>query len=283
MREAIFEGKSEEEALLKASDELGVNISEMSYEVLEVETGLFGLFGKSVKIRVRVADEPAPIVLRKGIEPLPGGEDRPSRIFERERVRGDDRPVEAPKAPREPAPVKGPEAVDALRGILDRMEVQAELSMTENDEQVLINIRSEDRESVIGRDGEVLAALQFIVNKMVNRFPESRKLVVLDAEGFRDRREEELSEMARRLGDKAIETGKVIRLSPMTAQDRRLVHLALKGRPGLTTRSDGQGAFRCLLVIPDGVRERPSAGRRDREDGSRGPDPRRDRGPGRTA
>ena len=264
MREAIFEGKTEEETLLKASSELGVNISDMKYEVLEVETGLFGLFGKSVKIRVRVQDEASSFVYRKGVEPELG----PA--------------CDAAPAIHHELPVKGPAALDALRGVLTRMDVEAEVKLTETDESVLLNIETQDHDSVIGRDGEVLAALQFIVNKMINRFPEDRKLIVLDAEGFRDRREVELGEMARGLADKAVAAHKVVRLSPMSAQDRRLVHMALKGRTGLTTRSEGEGNFRCLLIVPDGVKERPrDRGGRGGPEGGRGP--RRDWDRGRNA
>ncbi|MBM4396660.1 MAG: Jag N-terminal domain-containing protein [Deltaproteobacteria bacterium] len=262
MREAIFEGKDEEEALLKASTELGVNIRDMTYEVVEVETGLFGLFGKSVKVRVRVADEPQQFVLREGVEP-----DAMRASLGRQTREEADEPPPRRAVPREPV-VKGPEARDALAGVLLRMGIAAEVTLKEDDESVGLNVHSDDQASVVGRDGETLAALQFIVNKMVNRFPESRKLVTIDAEGFRDRREEELTKLAISLAEKAIAAGKAVRLSPMNAVDRRFVHVALKGRPGITTRSEGEGAFRCLLIVPDGVRERP-----------RDPEPPRDRGP----
>lgn len=240
MREGIFEGKSEEEALLKASEEFGVNISDMKWEVVEENTGLFGLFGKSVKLKVQVSDKPAQMVYRTATEQSPSSIEQQNGMVKPEGQ------AAAPKAPI----VKGPEAEAALRGLFERMGVDAEIVVSESDEQVLLNIKAKDRDTVVGRNGEVLAALQFVVNKMVNRFAESRKLVVLDAEGFRDQREEQLSQMAIRLGEKAIQTGKVIRLSPMSAQDRRLVHLALKDHEGVTTRSEGEGAFRRLLIVP---------------------------------
>ncbi|MBL6974812.1 MAG: Jag N-terminal domain-containing protein [Deltaproteobacteria bacterium] len=282
MREEIFEGKSEEEALLKASEVLGVNISDMSYDVLENETGLFGLFKKSVKIRVRVSDEPTEFVYRethrdensheKDIEKYGGKYD------ERDEPPPEKAPPRAPREPKEPkeTPIKGPDAVAALEGVLQRMGVGAEVNMDEDNSAVSLDISTDEEDVVVGRDGEVLSALQFVVNKMVNRFPESRKRVVVDAVGFRTRRRDSLGRLAEEMGEKAVNTGKIVRLSPMNAQDRRLVHLALKPHTGLTTRSEGDGMFRCLLIVPNSLRDRRS-GRGGRGGGSRGSRQRRDR------
>jgi spoIIIJ-associated protein len=272
MKEAEFEGRSEEEALLKASQELGVNIAEMTWEVMAHETGIFGLFGKMVRIRVRVPENAAQLVYRKEFVPGPGdtglrrtmggpgADEAPTnsdaaaaRVAAYRSESGEAAPQsEAPRGPVEPAEMKGPRAKEVLMGLLDRLEMPAEIVVKETDEEILLNIRSTEGEDLVGRDGELLSALQFLVNKIVNRFPEGRKLIVLDAEGFRDKREEVLGELARRLGEKALATRKVVRLSSMTAQDRRLVHMALKEVPGLQTRSEGEGSFRCLLIIPEG-------------------------------
>ncbi len=278
MKEAEFEGRSEEEALLKASQELGVNIADMTWEVMAHETGVFGLFGKLVRIRVRVPENAAQLVYRKEFVPGPGdtglrrsmGDAGPDA--EPEGPSGDAvaprvpawRSEAADSAPRgeagpgsgEPVEAKGPRAKEVLMGLLDRLEIPAEVIVRETDEEISLNIRSTQGEDLVGRDGELLSALQFLVNKIVNRFPEGRKLIVLDAEGFRDKREEVLGELARRLGEKALATRKVVRLSSMSAQDRRLVHMALKEVPGLQTRSEGEGSFRCLLIIPDGFAAR---------------------------
>lgn len=275
MREEVFEGRSEEEALLKASDTLGVNISDMDYEVVEQETGLFGLFRKSVKVRVRVPDEVQGIVYRESVST--GGHHDAHAPAEDA--------AEDSAGPAGPegvgATARGPEAEAALRGILERMGVDAEVTTIEDEEAIRLNIATSERDVVIGRDGEVLSALQFVLNKIVNRFPEGRKRIVLDAEGFRDRRTEELTRMAERLADKAVRTGRVIRLTAMNAQDRRVVHMALKDWPGLTTRSEGDGLFRCLMIVPTGAGEQPGTGRRSAS--RRGPRPRPGEGRGPTA
>lgn len=279
MREEIFEGKSEEEALLKASEVLGVNISDMSYDVLENETGLFGLFKKSVKIRVRVSDKPADFVYRETHR----DENRHDKDIEKYAGKYSEKDEDPPEpAPAKKTPIKGPDAVAALEGVLQRMGVGAEVSMDEDNSAVSLDISTDEEDVVVGRDGEVLSALQFVVNKMVNRFPESRKRVVVDAVGFRTRRRDSLGRLAAEMGEKAVNTGKIVRLSPMNAQDRRLVHLALKSHSGLTTRSEGDGMFRCLLIVPNSLRDRRS-GRGGRGGGSRGSRQRRDRDRGQNA
>lgn len=267
MKEAEFEGKSVEEALLAASSQLGVNISDMTYEVLQADSGLFGLFGGTVRVRVRVPDDAAQLAFRKEYVPGPGdtGLAQGMSAVDEARARGED-PGAAAGGDREDAndPTKAPRALEVLQGLLENLDVVADVTVDETREQILLNIRTDDRDTVIGRDGEVLSALQFLVNKIVNRFPEGRKLVVLDAEGFRDRREEALGALARRMGEKALSTGRVVRLSPMNAQDRRLVHMALREHPGLTTRSEGEGNYRCLLIVPNSLSAAPRPDRRAR-------------------
>lgn len=301
MKEGTFTGHSREEALLKASQELGVNISDMTYEVIEEETGLFGLFRKDVKVLVKVKDDAARIVTRASYVPGPGdtglvraaGEilelQKPSGTDDNVQVQsgqgqevdvagheavarvasveatGDNSPA---RSGVRPDIVKGPDAARVLRELLDLMGTECEVSFEENDESVLLNLAGAECDTVVGREGEVLSALQFLVNKIINRFPEDRKLVVLDSGGFRCRREQTLGQLARRLGEKAVATGRVVRLAPMSAQDRRLIHLALRDNRKVSTRSEGAGDFRRLLIIPAGFetgrKERPA-----REDNAR--------------
>lgn len=265
MKEANFEGKNVEEALLKASQELGVNIGEMTYEVLEQETGLFGLFGKSVTIRVRVSDDAAKIVTRKEYRPGPGdtglikdGEvsfpDLPamsssSHDEEDSRRKLRDSIAVVSAKPTEP---KGPRAKEVLETLLGYLGLSAEITVTEDDESAVLNISSEQRDDVVGRDGELLAALQFLVNKIVNRFPDDRKLIVVDAEGFRDQRQDSLKQLGLELAQKAMATQRAVRLSPMSAQDRRIVHLTLRDHQDVSTRSEGMGSMRRLVIIPKG-------------------------------
>jgi len=264
MREAEFEGRTEEEALLKASQELGVNIADMTWEVLDRQEGLFGMFLKQVRIRVRVAEDAAQLVYRAEYVPGPGdtglrqtmGARRPDEA-PTVPVSGEEEKKESePSMPRQAPGEKGARARAFLEGILQRLEVSGEVALRETDEQILLDVRSPDPDWM--EREELLGAIQFLVNKAVNRNPEDRKLVVVDAGGLRDRRETALRELAIRLGERALATRKAIRMAPMDARDRRIVHLALKDVAGIQTRSEGEESQRCLVIVPDGF-DRKSA------------------------
>ena len=96
----------------------------------------------------------------------------------------------------------------------------------------------------------MLAALQYLVNRVINRPSNPHRHVVLDAEGYRERRENSLAQMAKRLGTQAVEEGKIITFEPMSPRDRRVVHLALAGFPDVVTKSDGEGEDRRVRIIP---------------------------------
>ena len=117
-------------------------------------------------------------------------------------------------------------------------------------QEIHIDLVGEDEMRVIGAKGDVLLSLQFLINRMVGRHTESEELVVLDAAGYRDRRKNALAELARRLAKRAREENKAVRLSPMSAHDRRIFHITLKEMEGVTTRSEGDGLYRRLLIIP---------------------------------
>jgi spoIIIJ-associated protein len=147
-------------------------------------------------------------------------------------------------------------AVDVLSGILERMGLEGQVVRVAEQERIEIEIAGPDAGRLIGKKGQTLDALQFLVNKVVNRFPEGRQHVVLDVEGYKDRRDETLAAMAHRLAEKASRTGKVITISPMPSRERRVIHMALAECAGVTTRSDGEGTERRVRIIPDRRRER---------------------------
>ncbi len=103
---------------------------------------------------------------------------------------------------------------------------------------------------IIGKKGQTLTALQFLANRVVNRPGKHRRHVIVDAEGYRARREDTLTTMARRLGTQAVNEGKIITFEPMNPQDRRVVHLALAKFRGVVTKSDGEGEARRVQIIP---------------------------------
>lgn len=141
-------------------------------------------------------------------------------------------------------------AKEVLEGIIERMGLDTEVEVREDDEQVVLDVTGEDAGRAIGKKGQTLDALQFLVNKVVNRFPEGRRYIVVDSGDYRERHDKSLVSMARREAKRALDQGRTITLQPMPARDRRLIHLSLAKFEGVTTRSNGEGLGRRIQIIP---------------------------------
>jgi spoIIIJ-associated protein len=184
----------------------------------------------------------------------------------------------APK-PRHPDDRDDEKADDARRvtqGILDRMDLDARVTVREDDERVVLDIDGPDAGRAIGKKGMTLEALQFLVNKIVNRDPDERRHIVLDSGDYRDRHDSGLVAMAKREAKRAVTSGRAVTLEPMSARDRRVIHVSLAKFAGVSTRSEGEGSDRRLQIIP------ARAGRNERDDRRSGgaPTRERDRRPG---
>ena len=113
-----------------------------------------------------------------------------------------------------------------------------------------VEITGKDAGRIIGKKGQVLSALQFLVHRVINRPGMERRHILVDAEGYRSRRDNSLATMARRLGKQAVDEGKIITFEPMNPRDRRVVHMALAKFEGVITKSDGEGEGRRVQIIP---------------------------------
>jgi spoIIIJ-associated protein len=133
----------------------------------------------------------------------------------------------------------------------------------------VLEIQTGDTELVIGRRGVVLDALQHLVNKAVfkdrtdrdrdkDKDKERTKPLVVDAGGFRDKQVARLRELAQKMGEKALQTKQIVELQPMTPHDRRIVHMAIAEIPGLSSRSEGEGEDRHILVVPGAAAAAPA-------------------------
>ncbi|MBZ0120323.1 MAG: KH domain-containing protein [Sandaracinaceae bacterium] len=157
---------------------------------------------------------------------------------------------------------KAEQAAEVLAGIVRRMSLDVGVAVREDAERVVLDVTGPDAGRVIGKKGQTLDALQFLVNKVVNRFPESRRYVVVDSGDYRDRHDSSLVNLARREAKRAVEQGRTITLQPMPARDRRLIHLSLAKFPGVTTKSNGEGLGRRIQIIPSRAQGRVERGRR---------------------
>ena len=137
-----------------------------------------------------------------------------------------------------------------LEGILTHMGIAAPVSVEETAESILLNIKSDGGGLLIGRRGQNLDAIQYIVNKAANRSINGRKMIIIDTEAYRKRREESLVTLAEKLGEKVKKTKKAVTISHMNAHDRRIIHMALQNDASLTTKSRGEGEYRKIVIIP---------------------------------
>jgi spoIIIJ-associated protein len=157
---------------------------------------------------------------------------------------------------------KGELAAEMVSEIISRMGLKVAVQIREDAEEVVIDLSGEDAGRVIGKKGQTLDALQFLINKIVNRFPEGRRHIVVDSGDYRERRESGLASLARREAKRAIQQSRIITLEPMSPRDRRVVHLSLAKFPGVSTRSDGQGPDRRVRIIPARGQQRDRQPRR---------------------
>jgi spoIIIJ-associated protein len=209
-----FEGKTTEEAIENACRQLNLKKDEVDIEIVEPgSAGIFGLVGgRKAKIIVSTA---------KGSGETP------------DNING----LAVAKA--------------ALENILALIPVEGTTVNAEQiDGTISLNIKGDTSGLLIGRKGRTLDALQFIVNKIVNKTLEKRAQVVIDSENYRERRRDSLIEMALRMGDRAKKTRKSVATNILNPHDRRIVHLTLRDDKGLDTKSRGEGILKKVLIIP---------------------------------
>ncbi len=221
-----FEGKTTEEAIENASRQLNLAVEELDIDIIAPgSAGIFGLVGKKAKIKVNVKSE------------------KPSD-------------EEIGLSPDEEIGLSSDEenglstAKETLENILERIPVDSTVNAEHTDGKIALNIVGDKSGLLIGRRGKTLDALQFIVNRAVNKTLEKKIRVVVDSENYRQRRRESLTQMALKIGDKAKRIMKPISTNPMNPHDRRIVHLALKEDEKLDTRSRGEGLLKKVVIIP---------------------------------
>jgi spoIIIJ-associated protein len=147
-----------------------------------------------------------------------------------------------------PDPLK--EALVFLRETIDKMGVSAYVEPEEREEGTYLNISGTDIGVLIGKRGQTLDSLQYLVNLVANRESDNYVRLYLDAEGYRERRKEALVTLAGRLSEKAVRTRREVRLEPMNAHERKIIHTALQNVQGVSTYSDGQEPHRRIVVVP---------------------------------
>jgi spoIIIJ-associated protein len=142
-------------------------------------------------------------------------------------------------------------AQEILERIISLMSLDSKVSASKKDDDIVLNIEGNNAGILIGYKGRTLDALEFIVNKAVNKAAEKKVRVILDAENYKQRREDSLRRRALKMGEQAKRTGKTITINAINPHDRRIIHLTLKGDPQVQTKSDGEGLLKKVHIIPN--------------------------------
>ena len=272
--ELEIEAKNVDEAIEKACREFNVPREKLNIEVLAVgSSGLLGLGAKKARIKASLLTLDLPLEPEKPeARPEPRPEAKPEKA---ERPERPERPARAARPGREDKPEKRPaphrengreearladlpasdprtavRAKEILEGILTRMGLDYPVETIESDESVTLRISGDGSGLLIGRGGQTLDAIQYIINKVINKARLDRRIIVLDTEEYRGKREEYLLSLAAKLSHKVKKSRKPVTISNMSARDRRIIHLALKDDPGLLTKSRGEGAYRKIVILP---------------------------------
>ena len=218
-------GKTVDEAIGKALEKLGLDETEVEIEILSMgRSGILGIGGDRARVLVRPKGGVA--------APAPGA--APST--------GEDTET----------------AVGILEHLLELMSVDASVRVrapeTPGDGlglvRAVLDVSGEDLGILIGRRGDTLSSLQFLVNLIVSRKLKARTAFGIDVEGYRRRREESLMGLALRMADRVKSTGQSVTLEPMPPNERRIVHLALADDPNVITVSIGEGESRKVAITP---------------------------------
>jgi len=145
-------------------------------------------------------------------------------------------------------------AKEILEELLKGMEIDAGVSAKEIEDYISLEITTPDSALVIGRQGKTLGALQYLVNLIINKESEERIKVILDTEGYRERRKARLIELATRLAQRAKEENTEVFLEPMNPYERRIIHTTLAEDPDVETESVGEGMERQVVIMPKGIK-----------------------------
>jgi spoIIIJ-associated protein len=189
-------------------------------------------------------------VVSEGERGLLGVGFAPARVIATVDLGAADPPAPAPP-PEDESDLAG-EVREILERVLGAIGVAARLELREDDEQLVATVAGRELGLVIGKHGNTIDAIQYLVNAIVwRKHGESRKAVVVDAAGYRARREATLGTLAQRSAEQARSTGRAVELDPMTAVERKIVHLHLQDVPGVSTRSEGTEPNRFVVIEPE--------------------------------
>lgn len=261
---SIFEEKTVEEAIQKASKALDIPKNKLNVEVLSYgSTGIFGLVGiKKARIRVQPKLEHKTGYHKEKRE-KPPQEKLPQENLLQEKAPQEHPPqknlketdTDTPDIPQPPLEEIEAFAKDNLAYVLDKVVDHSVITSTIENEGVTLQVESENSALLIGKHGQTIDALQYLLQRMVHKKYPGRVPVILDIENYRNRREASLTSLALRLAEKVKHSGKPATIRPMNAYERRIVHLVLQPVREVTSRSSrGAGHLKKMTIFPKNSR-----------------------------
>ena len=233
-----------EEAIAQGLVQLGLTADAVSVEVLDTgNKGLFGLGKPQVRVRLTVNG--------------PGGEE----AVETEPAASESEPEAVPVKEAESQPVLEHDVLlDRTESVISKLihlmgleaQVSAHYGDTDNDDRryIQVDVRGKDLSVLIGRRSETLNAFQYVASLIVGKETQQFVQLSVDVEGYRDRREKQLIQMAKRMADQVTKSGRRQTLEPMPSAERRVIHIALRDHPAVTTESTGDEPYRKVTIIP---------------------------------
>ncbi len=248
-----------EEAIAQGLVQLGLTADAVSVEVLDAgNKGLFGLGKPQVRVRLTVVPPPGTVV-----EPGPAIEPKKEAKKEAKRVEPKPAPVAVMPPPAGKETQSQPEhdaLLDHTESVVSKMlhllkleaQVSAHYGAAERDgrRNIHVDIRGNDLSVLIGRRSETLSAFQYVASLIVGKQTEQFIQLIVDVEGYRDRREKQLIQMANRMADQVTKSGRRQTLEPMPSSERRVIHIALRDHPAVKTESTGEEPYRKVVILP---------------------------------
>ena len=254
MRTMEFSGRNVDEAIYHGLVEMGLSIDQVNVEVVQKESkGLFGIGAKNAVIRITELEVAKTPVFEK-----------PAAKDEHPKKTSSKAHDSSKKATSKKEPSKdhieydeelslNNEAAIFLKDLLKLMKIDADVKAKETDDGLLLVIISDTNGLLIGRRGETLDAIQYLVSLYYNknRKENAYRRVTIDTEGYRARREETLRKLARRNALRVVKTGRSVKMEPMNPYERRILHSSLQNFRGVTTYSEGEEPNRAVIIAPD--------------------------------
>lgn len=253
-----YSGRTVEDAIRAAEADLGVSRDDLDIEVLSSGSrGVFGIGAEDARIvvhRRQPAPPPAVVIAEPAVSegaesPEASAVHRETDLLVPDEYEDEESEEGAEEAP-QPIANLPEQATRVLRELLVAMGFHAEVTVRSTETPVVLEVRGENLGALIGRRGDNLSALQFMVNLILARGRRAWPRVVIDVENYRSRREDSLRSLAERTAYRVQRNGRPFTLEAMPASDRRVIHLSLRERTDVETYSIGEGPARRVVIAP---------------------------------